>query len=154
MKSFLLKDNKPIVKWGMIPDNTFFEGEVPEGYALAVCPSQNIVILDVDVKNGKNGFENIPMLILMELDNTFYYDTKSGGRHYWIRYTGKEVLLNKSTDLGLDLRIGATKDNCGGYVKYYHNKDIRECEHLIKNSSTYMIKWLEKLFKNQVNESV
>lgn len=51
MKSFLLnKENKPIVKWSMVPNETYFEGEVPEGYALAACPSDNIVILDVDVK--------------------------------------------------------------------------------------------------------
>ena len=48
LKSFLLKDNKPITKWGLLPDNTFFEGEVPEGYKLAISPSDNIVILDID----------------------------------------------------------------------------------------------------------
>ena len=55
MKSFLLKNNVPIIKWGNLLDGIFFEGEIPEGYALAVCPSENIVILDVDEKNGKSG---------------------------------------------------------------------------------------------------
>jgi len=146
MKSFLLKDNKPIVKWSLIPNNTFFEGNIPEGYTLAVCPSESIVILDVDVKNGKNGFENIPLKILAELENTFHYNTRSGGAHYFINYTGKEVLMNTSTKYGLDLRIGSKKNNAGGYVKYNHNIDIRECLHLIKESSEELNKFLESLF--------
>lgn len=146
MKSFLLKDNKPIVKWSLVPDETYFEGEIPEGYALAVCPSDNIVILDVDNKNGKNGFEYIPHPIIEELKNTFSYATKSGGAHYWIEYTGKETLLNTSTKYGLDLRVGAKPGNAGGYVKFHHNVDIRQCKHLIKKSSNELNKWLEKLF--------
>lgn len=146
MKSFLLKNNKPIVKWGLIPDETYFEGTVPEGYALAVCPSGNIVILDVDNKNGKCGYENIPMLIQMELNTTFNYKTKSGGAHFWIEYTGNKELLNTSTKYGLDLRIGAKPGNAGGYVKYHHNIDIRECKLLIKPSSEKLNKWLESLF--------
>lgn len=146
MKSFLLKDNKPIVKWGMLPDNTFFEGAIPEGYSLATCPSGNIVILDVDVKNNKDGYSNIPHLIQMEIDGSFNYKTKSGGGHYWLEYTGNQLLKNTSTEYGLDLRIGAKGNNAGGYVKYHHNIDIRKCVHLIKPTSEKLNKWLEKLF--------
>jgi len=148
MKSFLLKDNKPIIKWGMLPNNTFFEGNIPEGYALAVCPSGNIVILDIDKKGIKNGYEYIPMHIKVELDNTFNYKTKSGGEHCWIEYTGNKVLKNTSTEYGLDLRIGAKGSNSGGYVKYRHNVDIRECVHLIKPSSENLNLWLERLFSS------
>lgn len=148
MKSFLLKNNVPILKWGSIPDNTFFEGNVPDGYDLAVCPSGSYVIFDVDVKDGKNGYQYIPFNILHELQYSFWYHTKSGGAHYWIDYTGDKVLLNKSTSLGLDLRIGKNEKtgNNGGYVKYRHNKDIRECIHLIKKSSKELNEFLEKLF--------
>lgn len=146
MKSFLLKNNTPIVKWGMIPNETFFEGEVPEGYNLAVCPSENIVIVDIDVKGDKNGYTFIPENIKHELRKSFYYDTKSGGRHVWIKYTGDKVLLNTSTKYGLDLRIGAKPSNAGGYVKYNHHIDIRECIHLIKESSNELNLWLESLF--------
>ena len=152
MKSFLLYDNKPVCKWGMIPDNTFFVGKVPEGYSLAVAPSDNIIILDVDMKNGKNGYKNIPFNIFNELQKTFYYHTKSGGAHFWMRYEGYETLLNTSTKLGLDLRIGCKKDNCGGYVKYNHDKDIRECIHLIKDTSNDMCRWLESLFTKQIKD--
>jgi len=147
MKSFLLnKYNKPICKWGMLPDNVFFEGEVPESYYLAVAPSDNIIILDVDCKNDKNGYENIPHLIQIELNETFNYKTKSGGAHYWIKYTGRKTLKNTSTEYGLDLRVGAKGSNAGGYVKYHHNVDIRECVDLIKPSSKSLNEWLKSLF--------
>ncbi len=146
MKSFLLKNNKPILPWGSLPQGSFFEGDVPEGYALAVCPSENIIILDVDLKGDKDGYAHIPHLIKMELDKSFNYKTKSGGAHYWISYTGNKDLVNRATSLGLDLRIGAKKDNAGGYVKYHHNVDIRKCVHLIKNSSEHLNTWIEKLF--------
>lgn len=148
MKSFLLnlKTNTPIIKWSMLKNGIFYEGKVPDGYALAVCPSENIVILDVDNKNNKNGFLNIPADIFNELIETFYYSTKSGGAHFWIDYTGNEILLNTSTKYGLDLRIGAKPGNSGGYVKYWHNVDIRQCVHLIKPSSEQLNAWLEGLF--------
>jgi len=146
MKSFLLKDNKPICKWGLIPPDTHFLGDIPIGYSLAVCPSENIVILDVDVKNKKNGFENIPMLVQIELNKTFNYFTKSGGKHYFIYYTGNKILLNTSTKYGLDLRIGAKKNNCGGYVKYNCSVPIQQCEHLIKKTTDLTNKFFEKLF--------
>lgn len=148
MKSFLLNKatNTPTVKWSLVPNNTFFEGDVPEGYALAVAPSENYIVLDVDNKNGKNGFSNIPSKIQIELSHTFGYSTKSGGAHFWLKYTGDKVLLNTSTKYGLDLRIGAKKGNSGGYVKWHHTEDIRQCIHLIKETSLELNQWLESLF--------
>lgn len=146
MKSFLLKNNRPIIKWGMLENNIFFDGVIPEGYDLAVCPSENMIILDVDVKNGKNGFDNIPIDIKIELWKTFNYKTKSGGAHFFIYYTGDKTLMNTSTKYGLDLRIGSRIDNAGGYVKYNHHIDIRQCIHLIKNTSEELNKFLESLF--------
>ena len=146
MKSFLLKANKPIISWGSLPQGIFYEGIIPEGHDLAVCPSENIVILDVDKKGDKNGFNHIPSNIYFEIRETFNYQTKSGGGHYWIRYMGNKTLKNTSTKLGLDLRIGAKGTNNGGYVKYPHTADIRECVHLIKESSNELNKFLEDLF--------
>lgn len=146
MKSFLLnKNNKPVIRWGSIPDGLFYEGKIPKGYSLAICPGKYIII-DVDVKNDKNGFNYIPKNIYLELGNTFYYNTRSGGRHYWLLYTGNEILINKSTEFGIDLRIGEKKNNSGGYVKYNYHVDIRKCEHLIEPTSKRLNKWLEKLF--------
>ena len=147
MKSFLLDpSNKPVIKWGLLKDGIHFEGCLPNGYSRAVAPSGNIVILDIDKKRNKDGFNYIPIHILEELLNTFNYNTKSGGSHCFINYTGSKMLLNRATEYGLDLRIAARNGNCGGYVKYYYSKDIRECEHLIKDSSLELNEFLESLF--------
>lgn len=138
MKSFLLKDKKPLTKWGLIPDGWFFEGVVPEGYALAVCPSP-FIVLDVDIKDGKNGLENIPETVLNKLNETYNYPSKSG-RHYWIKYTGDKKLLNRSTSLGLDLRTES------GYVKWYPKEDVRTITDKIINSDEELNVWLESLF--------
>jgi hypothetical protein len=140
MRSFLLKDKKPIVKWGMIPDETYFEGTVPEGYGLATTPHFPYIILDVDNHGDINGIENIPTLILMELYDTLNYPTKNNGRHYWLKYTGNKGLMNKTSGLGIDLRTDK------GYVKWYLDKDIRSYITLIKETSPKLNTWLEKLF--------
>jgi hypothetical protein len=146
MKSFLLRDNHPTIRWSMLEDNVFYEGAIPEGYDLAVCPSGSLVVLDVDVKNGKNGFEHIPKSILNELEKSFNYLTRSGGRHYWLNYLGNETLKNTSTEYGLDLRRGKVGQNNGGYVKFVHTEDIRNCLHLINPTSKRLNLWLEGLF--------
>jgi hypothetical protein len=147
MKSFLAKDKKPLISWGSLPQGIFFEGVVPQGYQLCVCPGKYIVIdVDVDDNNHKNGFKNIPMLIQVELNDTFSYSTKRGGRHYWYLYTGDKILANKTSGLDIDLRIGQKKGNSGGYVVYYPNEDIRTKLHLIKETSIQLNEWLEKLF--------
>ncbi len=152
MKSFLLKQNHPNIKFSLLPNNTFFEGVLPTGYSLAICPSDNYIVLDVDVKNNKNGFDFIPLDIKEELDGSFNYKTSSGGSHYWLLYTGNKTLKNCATKFGLDLRIGAKGNNAGGYVKYHHNVDIRECIDLIKPTLENLNEWLEKLFSNINNE--
>ncbi|MEK6884548.1 MAG: hypothetical protein AABY22_33255 [Nanoarchaeota archaeon] len=146
MKSFLLKNNKPTILWSMLEDNCFYEGKLPKGnYSLAIC-SGIYTVLDVDCKNGGRGYDFIPVNIKKELDKSFFYDTKSGGRHYWILYTGNKILLNKSTKYFLDLRVGTRGSNNGGYIRYNGLKDIRQCVHLIKPSSKMLNKWLEGLF--------
>ena len=98
MKSFLLDKNyKPTVFWSLVPENCFFKGEVPENYHLALCPSENMVIVDIDKKGNKNGFLHIESNILDELFRSYWYYTKSGGAHIFLFYTGNKKLLNKST---------------------------------------------------------
>jgi len=149
MKSFLLRNGSPTVKWGSIPSNYYFEGTVPEGYDLAVSPTDDYIVVDVDKKNDKNGFHNIPSDIFLLLTETYYYNTKSGGAHFWLKYTGTGLLKNTSTKYGIDLRIGAKDGNCGGYVKYWpalKGEDIRNHIEEIKSTSLIMNEWLEKLF--------
>ena len=140
MKTFLLKDKKPIVKWGMIPDETYFEGDVPEGYGLATTPHFPYIILDVDSHGDICGDNNLPFIIKNELQKTLNYPTKNNGMHYWLKYTGNEKLMNKTSGLGIDLRTNK------GYVKWYLDKDIRNYITLIKETSPELNTWLEKLF--------
>ena len=140
MRSFLLKNKQPVIKWGSLPENVFFEGKLPEGYSLAVSPSVNYIVVDVDKHGDTSGFENIPHLIQMELDKTFNYPTKNNGKHYWLMYSGNKPLGNKTSGLGIDLR---TKK---GYVVWYPEIDVRDCLHMINSTSEQMNFWLERLF--------
>jgi hypothetical protein len=140
MKSFLLKDKKPICKWGMVPDETYFEGIIPNGYGLAICPNKPYIILDIDKHGDINGFDNIPSELLLDLSEHFCYDTKGNGRHIWLKYTGDKHLMNKPSGLGIDLRTE------NGYVKWYLDADIRKYIHLVKETSHELNLWLESLF--------
>jgi len=140
MKSFLLRDKKPTVKWSMVPDEIYFEGDVPEGYGLAICPHDPYVILDIDKHGEIDGFSNIPSNISEELKTHFGYPTKNNGRHIWLYYTGTEVLMNKASGLGIDLRTSK------GYVKWYLDNDIRKYIHLINPTSDVLNNWLNNLF--------
>lgn len=147
MKSFLLYKNSPTVKWSLVPDNCFYIGELPEGYDLAISPGDsNIVILDCDKKNNKDGYKFIPSNILQELEESFWYFTKSGGAHFFVKYCGNKILKNCSTQFGLDLRRGSVPGNAGGYVKYNGTTPVNEIESLIKSSSEQLNEFLESLF--------
>lgn len=142
MKSFLCKGKQPIIRWSLLPDNTFFEGKVPEGFSLAVMPSKGYVVIDVDRHGKIDGFENIPLDLYEELQSTLNYPTKNDGRHYWFKYTGNAYLGNKASGQGIDLRVG-----CKGYVIWYpEDCDVRDVIHNVQESSEKMNKWLENLF--------
>jgi hypothetical protein len=140
MKSFLLKGKQPIVKWGMLPNNIYFEGNVPEGYNLAVSPSDKYIVIDVDRHGDSDGFKNIPEDIILELEKTLSYNTKNNGKHYWLEYFGGKPLANKTSGLGYDLRTNR------GYVVWYDKRDIRNCLHLINKTSENLNIWLETWF--------
>jgi hypothetical protein len=153
MRTFLVKDKKPICSWGNLRNNTFFEGVVPDGYKLAINPTYGIIVIDVDVdldkEPFKNGFDNIPIEILKELGTTYNYYTKRGGAHFWFKYTGDKELPNKASNLSIDLRVGYTKNNNGGYAIYYpanQGDDIRNHLHKIKETSPELNKWIEEVF--------
>lgn len=140
MKSFLLHNKQPICKWGMIPDECYFEGNIPEGYGLAITPHFPYIILDVDNHGDICGDDNLPFIIKNELQKTLNYPTKNNGMHYWLKYSGNNHLMNKTSGLGIDLRTNK------GYVKWYLNKDIRSYIHLVKETSNELNQWLEILF--------
>lgn len=140
MRSFLLRDKRPIIKWGKIPEEYYFEGDIPEGYSLAISPHDPYIIIDVDRHGDIDGFDNIPGIILSELENTLHYPTKNNGMHYWIKYTGSETISNKVSGLGLDIRSHK------GYVRWYLPGDIRNYIHLVQSSSDILNNWITKVF--------
>lgn len=151
MKSFLVKDKKPTIKWGNLPDEHYFEGEIPQGYSLAICPSDPYVILDIDMHGDINGFDNIPHNLYDELFKFYFnYPTKNKGRHFWLKYTGDKQLMNKSSGLGIDLRTS------NGYVVFYPamkgKGDIRDYMNEIDETTPELNLWLEKLFTNNIKK--
>jgi hypothetical protein len=147
MKTFLSRDKKPICKWGMISDGVHYEGKIPNGYKLCINPHYPYCIIDIDTKPNKNGFNNIPENILLELKTHYNYDTPSGGKHVWVLYSGNKNLANKTSNLGIDLRTHK------GYVCYYpadQGEDIRNNVHKIKRTSPQLNEWLEGLFSYKV----
>lgn len=153
MRTFLLKNGHPTVKWGLIKDNTIYKGEIPEGFDLAVNPHQPYIIVDVDRHGKKDGFLNIPEHLKDELEATLHYPTKNNGMHYWMEYSGDKFLSNKASNLGIDLRTGNkkfsdTKWTHGGYVKW-HPRNTMKIEDVLwqaQPTSRSMNKWLEELF--------
>lgn len=140
MRSFLVRNKQPIIKWSLLPDGIMFKGEIPDNWDLAIVPGPEYIILDVDKHNGKNGFDHIPSDIYNELEKSFNYVTKNGGRHYWLKYTGDVKLPNKTSKIFCDLR------NKDGYVVFYPRDDIKNHEHKIQKTSSNLNKWLEETF--------
>jgi hypothetical protein len=73
----------------------------------------NIVVLDIDVKNDQNGFDTLKLLNL-DLPKTWWQATPSGGMHFFYKYDANRETGNKVKFLpGLDLR--STGGWCGLY---------------------------------------
>ncbi len=150
MKSFLVKNKRPVVRWTRLEDNTFFEGNVPAGFDLAVAPSGNYIIVDVDRHGDIDGFDNIPIGIFKELKLTFGYPTKNLGWHFWFKYTGTDALANKTSGLGIDLRCAhPITGKALGYVVYYPRDDFRTHLNEINETSEEMNEWVESLFSRK-----
>lgn len=159
MRTFLLKNNSPIIKWGLLPANTMYHGKIPEGYDLAVNPHFPYIVVDVDRHGKKDGFTNLPVHLLDELDATFHYPTKNNGMHYWFEYSGDKSLSNKASNLGIDLRTGSkkfskTKWTHGGYVKWHPRDTISIMDVLDKINKTSLETniWIEGLFAYKSKE--
>jgi hypothetical protein len=89
---------------------TYFKYSVRDGVAV-VHP--NVGIIDIDVKNGKNGYESLQARGL-ELPETFTYTTASGGAHYYYRFPDGVTSWDKYDDLeGVDRKVA------NGLAHYY-----------------------------------
>lgn len=59
----------------------WFSIDYPQAVVGVHAGASNLVILDLDKKNGKDGFESVDDGWL-EIPDSYHYDTPSGGRHY------------------------------------------------------------------------
>lgn len=73
------------------------------------CGKSGLVVLDVDMKGGKNGLASLAKL--PPLPKTYTVRTKSGGLHYYFKGKGKNTVCQLGN--GLDTR------GTGGYVVIY-----------------------------------
>lgn len=147
MKTFPIWGKKPWIKWGSIPDQTFYKLPLDEGFSLGVTPNQGQIILDIDNKpNQTNGWDSIPDKLVEKFKKEhFIYNTNSGA-HVWFWYTGDKKLLGRTTKYGLDLRIPAQNGHCGNYVKWYLPNDPREYMHLVKETDEEINNFIEQYF--------
>lgn len=104
----------PSGKWGLYqkecasPDKmaSWVEGR-KEGFGLATGITSNIVVLDIDVKNGKNGWASLKG---KEIPETVTVTTRSGGTHFYFRYpVNIDFKFGNATDMygkdsGVDIR--------------------------------------------------
>lgn len=138
----------------MLPEGTLYQGNIPEGFDLAINPHQPYIVVDVDRHGKKDGFLNIPEHLKAELKATLNYPTKNNGLHAWFYYSGNKVLANKASNLGIDLRTGNADDYNGGYVKWHPRNEYRIEDVLwqAKETSKAMNIWLEGLFSFNTNK--
>ena len=141
MRSFLAINKRPIVKWGMIPEETYYEGKVPKGYSLCISPSGDYIVIDVDRHGSTDGFKSIPEELKYELSQTLNYETPNNGAHYWFKYTGEKDLANKGSGKGVDLRVGGK-----GYVVWYKQGDFRDYLKDVNKTSKALNRWIESQF--------
>jgi RecA-family ATPase len=81
-------------------------------FGIPTGPVNGLLVLDVDVKSGENGYETIKNL---SIPQTKTQPTRSGGIHYLFKYPhdGKTYGNKVKFKPGLDIR------GAGGYVCYY-----------------------------------
>ena len=66
-------------------------------------------VIDVDVKNNKNGLESIKQLskdLNLDIDNTLTAETRSGGKHYFF-VKPEDVIIQNQVDLLLLVQVTA-----------------------------------------------
>ena len=67
-----------------------------------IVPPDDIVILDVDVKNGAQGAESLKKLCQeLKLDLSINVQTPSGGLHFYCKVEGSHVKYNQKNYPGL-----------------------------------------------------
>ena len=109
-----------------------------KGYALPMGAINGLYALDIDVKDGRNGFEYLKSQGL-QLPNTAWQQTPSGGCHLFFRYDPNDGLKNTvNREIGIDGR----SDN--GFVWLY---DIQNLENIQP-----VPEWVKTIVRKPINQ--
>lgn len=79
-----------------------------ENYNVAVVTGNGLMVIDVDMKNNKDGLESFQPF-LKYFPKTFTVKTPNGGYHYW-------YLVNKDVPCKVNLYEGIDIRGEGGYI--------------------------------------
>ena len=94
---------------------TWFSLDYPKAVVGVHAGASNLVILDLDRKNGKDGFESVDDGWL-EIPDSYHYDTPSGGRHYIYRAPAGKRLAPARDYRGLS---GVDRRGGSSYAVWY-----------------------------------
>lgn len=94
---------------------TWFSLDYPQAVVGVHAGASNLVILDLDRKNGKDGFESVDDGWL-EIPDSYHYDTPSGGRHYIYRAPAGKRLAPARDYRGLS---GVDRRGGSSYAVWY-----------------------------------
>lgn len=111
-------DKRPLVKWkagATVDPSQFVEWWGRWPVAMIGVPTgkpSGIVVLDVDVKNGVNGFETLKCHGWVIPADAIEIKTPSGGSHFYFSLSETNDLRNSAGKLGPGLDVRGT----GGYI--------------------------------------
>lgn len=109
----------------------WFSLDYPNAVVGVHAGASDVVILDLDKKNGKDGFESVDDGWL-EIPDTFHYDTPNGGRHYVYRAPVGKLLAPARDYRGL---AGVDRRGGSSYAVWYGDAPTPE---LIKDAPAWL----------------
>lgn len=112
------KDKKPKIKWKTAASRDREQIKAwwtkwPDAMiGLPTGKTSKLVVLDIDIKNGSNGFDSLRSLGLSIPTGALEVKTPSGGSHFYFRLSESEDIGNSAGKIasGVDVR------GSGGYV--------------------------------------
>jgi len=116
-----------------------------KGYALPMGAINGLYALDIDVKDGRNGFEYLKSQGI-QLPNTAWQQTPSGGCHLFFRYDPNDGLKNTvNREIGIDSR----SDN--GFVWLYDIQNLQNIQPVPEWVKTIVRKPINHIDPTQLN---
>jgi hypothetical protein len=96
---------------------TWFSAEFPDAYIGIHTGRSELVVLDIDLRPDRNGYEELELSWHGVPDGAFEYATPSGGKHIWLAAPGDQTGLTQTPNyggmVGIDRKAGSS------YVLYY-----------------------------------